>query len=92
MAPPASGGIVTHSLCPECGPPIVSATAATPGMILLRASSLDHLDQAAPQMVVYKSCSPKWGPADPGLPAFGEMSEGNEQTAYSAAIPTGSRM
>ncbi|MFZ5619257.1 MAG: GFA family protein [Pseudomonadota bacterium] len=74
--PADSGNIVTRYFCPACGAPIHSTNSAMPGMVFLRASSLDDPDQITPQMIVYRSRAPKWDVMDEGLPSFAEMPEG----------------
>jgi hypothetical protein len=74
--PADSGNIVERFFCPTCGSPIYSTNTAMPGLMFLRASSLDDPDQIAPQMVVYASRAPKWGAVDADLPSFAEVPEG----------------
>lgn len=79
--PADSGAIVQRYFCPICGSGVYSTNTATPGMVFLRASSLDDPDQVTPQMIVYKSRAPKWDVMDPALPAFAEMPEGGPASA-----------
>lgn len=79
--PADSGNIVTRSFCATCGSPILSTNSAMPGMIFLRASSLDDPDAVTPQMVVYKGRAPKWDLTDPELATFIEMPEGGPAAA-----------
>ncbi len=44
-----------------------------PGVVFVRASSLDDPDIFHPQMVVYAKHDVKWGSIDPTLPTFEEM-------------------
>ncbi len=74
--PADSGAMVTRYFCPTCGSPVYSTNGAMPGMVFLRASSLEDPDAVTPQMVVYKSRAPKWNLTDPSLPTFAEMPEG----------------
>jgi hypothetical protein len=71
-----SGNIVERYFCSTCGSPIYSTNAAMPGLVFLRASSLDDPDQIRPQMVVYASRAPKWDVMDASLPSFAETPEG----------------
>lgn len=71
--PAESGSIVSRGFCPECGSPIVSRNSNMPGRVFVRVSSLDDLEIAKPQMIVYASRAPSWRPLDPALPAFPEM-------------------
>lgn len=74
--PADSGNIVERFFCPICGSPIYSTNVAMPGLVFLRASSLDDPDQITPQMVVYASRAPKWDVMDAGLPSFAGVPEG----------------
>ena len=67
-----SGADVARAFCPKCGSGIYARNAATPGMIFLRASTLDDPNAFAPQLVVYASRAPVWDPVSPDLPAFPE--------------------
>lgn len=74
--PADSGNMVERFFCPTCGSAIYSTNSAMPGMVFLRASSLDDPDQVTPQLVVYASRAPKWDVMDPALPSFAEVPEG----------------
>lgn len=76
-----SGNQVARSCCPECGCAIYSKNTGMPGMIFLRASSLDDPDQVTPQLIVYASRAPKWDVMDASLRSFPEMPEGGAQAA-----------
>ena len=71
--PADSGSIVSRGFCPECGSPIVSRSSSLPGKVCVRASSLDYLEIAKPQVIVYASRAPSWRYLDPDIPAFPEM-------------------
>lgn len=77
--PADSGNIVSRGFCPTCGSAIYSKNSGMPGMVFPRASSLDDLEIAKPQMVVYASRAPSWDFVDPDLPSFPEMPEGGPQ-------------
>lgn len=70
--PADSGNIVTRHFCAVCGAAIYSTNSAMPGMVFLRASSLDDPERIEPQMVVYASRAPSWDRIE-GLPTFPEM-------------------
>ena len=74
--PADSGSIVSRGFCPECASPIFSRNSNMPGKILVRASSLDDLEIAKPQMIVYASRAPSWRYLDPDIPTFAEMPPG----------------
>jgi hypothetical protein len=45
------------------------------GLVFVRASSLDDLEIAKPQVIVFASRAPSWRHLDPELPAYAEMPE-----------------
>lgn len=52
-----------------------------PGVVAIRASSLDDPDSIAPMMTVYASCRPpSWALIDKDKPVFAEMPEGGPQS------------
>jgi len=71
--PTDRGNVVSRGFCPECGASIVSRNSNMPGMVFVKASSLDDLEIAKPQMIVYASRAPSWRYLDPDLPTFAEM-------------------
>ena len=77
--PADSGNIVSRGFCPNCGSPLFSRNAAMPGMIFIRASSLDDADLVTPQMVVYRSHAPRWDHMDENLPSFAEMPDSSPE-------------
>ena len=77
--PADSGNIVSRAFCPTCGAPVYSRNSSMPGMIFLRASSLDDPEVAQPQMVVYASRGPSWDHVDPDLPTFPDMPPGGPE-------------
>jgi hypothetical protein len=71
-----SGNVVTRFFCPECGAPLYSTNAAMPGMMFLRASSLDDLEVFKPQMHVYAARAASWDHRGEGLAIFDIMPPG----------------
>jgi hypothetical protein len=71
--PADSGNIVTRAFCPSCGSPIYSVNAGMPGIVFVRASSLDDPEVFKPQMVVYTDRAASWDVMDKSLPAFALM-------------------
>ena len=65
-----SGNLVRRSFCPQCGSAVYSTNSSMPGMVFLRASSLDDPEVFDPQMVVYTGSAPSWDLIDAKLPAF----------------------
>ncbi|MDX2275586.1 MAG: GFA family protein [Hyphomonadaceae bacterium] len=74
--PADSGNVVTRHFCPVCGAAIFSTNAGMPGLVFLRASSLDDPEVFKPQMHVYAARAPSWDHRTEGLPAFDTMPPG----------------
>ena len=74
-SPADSGNMVNRGFCPNCGCAVYSQNSGMPGMVFIRASSLDDPENAKPQMVVYASRAVSWDPVDTDLPNFDEMPE-----------------
>lgn len=79
-SPADSGSMVTRHFCPECGCAIHSTNSGMPGVVAIRASSLDNPDSIAPMMTVYASRAPSWALIDRDKPVFAEMPEGGPQS------------
>jgi hypothetical protein len=71
-----SGADVTRAFCPTCGTGIHSRNSKMPGLIFLRASTLDDPNLFTPQMIVWAARAPAWDPVNPGVPAFAERPTG----------------
>jgi len=71
--PADSGHVVARGFCPECGASIYARNSAMPGHVFVRASSLDDLEIAKPNIIVFASRAPSWRHLDPDIPAFAEM-------------------
>lgn len=78
-APADSGNVVSRSFCPTCGSAVHSRNQGMPGMVFVRASSLDEPDAVSAAMSVYTSRAPSWDKPDPALPGFAEMPEGGPE-------------
>ena len=74
--PADSGNMVSRGFCPNCGSAVYSKNAGMPGVVFVRASSLDDLEIAKPQMIVYASRAPSWAQLDPSVATFLEMLQG----------------
>lgn len=72
-APADSGNLVSRGFCPNCGSPVYSTNSGMPGMIFVRASSLDDPEVFKPQMVVYTDRAASWDHGDASLPSFAAM-------------------
>ena len=71
--PADSGNIVSRHFCGNCGAAVHSTNSGMPGLIFVRASSLDDPEVFKPQMAVYTSRGPSWDTLNSDLPAFEEM-------------------
>lgn len=65
-----SGNHVTRYFCGTCGAPIYSTNSGVPGLLFLRASSLDDPSLFKPQAVVWTSSAPAWDHMDPALTRY----------------------
>lgn len=75
--PADSGNIMSRGFCPNCGSPLSTKNSGKPGVVFLRASSLDDPEIATPQLVVFTSRAPSWDYMDKALPAFPLMPDGS---------------
>jgi hypothetical protein len=76
VRPADSGNPVTRAFCPECGAPVFSQNPAMPGMLFLRASSLDDLEVFQPQMHVFAMRAASWDAFSSGVPIFDRLPPG----------------
>jgi len=70
--PGDSGGTVTRKFCPQCGSGVYSS-GSRPGVVMLKAGTLDDPENFKPMASVYASRAPSWDKPRDGLPAFPEM-------------------
>lgn len=77
--PADSGNRVTRAFSPICGAPVSSRNVAMPGMIFLRASSLDDLEVFQPQMHVFTMRAASWDRPGAGLPSSTGCRQGCER-------------
>ncbi len=68
-----SGNSVSRGFCPECGSAVFSRNSGMPGLVFVRASSLDDSAVFSPTMIVYASRAPEWSNPMAELPKFAEM-------------------
>lgn len=68
-----SGGEAVRVFCPTCGGQLYSVTAGLPGMLLIKAGSLDESNEMKPAMAVYASSARSWDLPAAGLPSFPKM-------------------
>ena len=67
-----SGNPVTRVFCPNCGTGILSK-GVRPGVVMLKAGTLDDPEHFKPMAAIYVSRAPSWDKPPQGLPAFAEM-------------------
>lgn len=65
-----SGMPVYRHFCGDCGSPITSRPAAKPGMVIVKAGTLDDGSGLAPKIEVYCRHSAKWLPRMPDAARF----------------------
>ena len=68
-----SGNDVTRAFCPNCGTPVYTKAGGIPGVIMMRAGTLDDPSQFHPQMVIYTKSAQSWDAMPDDLQAFEEM-------------------
>lgn len=71
--PADTGNVVSRGFCPDCGSAVYSTNSGMPGMLFLRASSLDDIEIAEPQMTVYAGRAPSWAAINRDKPVFEAM-------------------
>ena len=69
----SSGKMVKRGFCPTCGSQMFGIPEVMPGMLAIRAGSLENLSDYEPQMDIYTSHSTVWDVMAEGLPKFPEM-------------------
>jgi len=72
-SPADSGNRVSRGFCPICGSPVYSRNSGMPGMVFVRASSLNETEVFEPMMTVYTSRAPHWDQPSDSVPGFPEM-------------------
>ncbi len=78
--PADSGNMVNRGFCPNCGSAVYSTNSGVPGMVFVRASSLDNLEDFKPQMRVYTDRAASWDQMDATLPGFARMPSPEEMS------------
>jgi hypothetical protein len=71
--PADSGNLVRRGFCPTCGSALYSTNNGMPGLVFVRASSLDDPEAFKPQMIVYTDRAASWDKMEPSLPGFATM-------------------
>lgn len=64
------GDPVGRQFCGNCGSPILSALTTMPGMVAIKAGTLDDTSGVKPQVQVWCASAQSWFMPDPALPGF----------------------
>ena len=65
-----SGNAVWRKFCGRCGSPILSALGAAPGIVALKAGTLDDPSGLSPQLETWCDSRQDWLTMDTGVPGF----------------------
>ena len=65
-----TGGVVLRRFCPLCGSPVLSEADAAPGLVLIKAGTLDDASWLDPSMHVWCSSAQPWSPIPEGAMRF----------------------
>jgi hypothetical protein len=68
-----SGKPINRGFCPNCGSQLFGKPGVMPGLISVRAGSLDDPSQFKPQADIWTSEAPAWDVMDPALPKVPQM-------------------
>ena len=67
-----SGQSVFRHFCPNCGSPILSTIAAMPGMVMIKAGTLDDMSGLTPGVEIYTDHAASWMAPIAGARRFGK--------------------
>ena len=67
-----SGANVLRRFCPDCGSPIISVLESMPGMVALKAGTLDDTSDIKPAVQIWCESQQKWVTLGAELPAFSQ--------------------
>lgn len=70
---PQPGDRKYSGFCPNCGSPLFSRIDSLPGVLMIKAGSLDDPNQMTPHMSIYRDSAAAWDYMDPALPSFPKM-------------------
>jgi hypothetical protein len=65
-----SGKYIERCFCPNCGSPVVTKLETAPGMVGLKAGTLDDPSLYKPVVDIYVASAPHWNHMNPSLPKF----------------------
>jgi len=68
-----SGKKVSRGFCADCGSPLFTRLEAFPGVLSIKAASLDDPNQFRPGMNVFTTSAPAWAPMAESLEQFAKM-------------------
>ena len=68
-----SGNRVRRAFCPRCGTPLYGESLAFPGVLVVRAGSLDDPEVFRPGARIFAASAPSWDHMAPALPSFAGM-------------------
>ena len=67
-----SGNSISRGFCPNCGSQLFTRLEMLPGILGLRAGTLDAPENYTPTMDIYTASAPPWDHMCPSLPKFPE--------------------
>ncbi|MDH3594867.1 MAG: GFA family protein [Rhodospirillales bacterium] len=73
--PADNGNTASNGFCPTCGAPVLGKSSGMPGLMVIKAASLDDPSWFKPGMNIFTESAQPWDPMDPDLPAFEGMPE-----------------
>ncbi|GAA0581208.1 GFA family protein [Rhizomicrobium electricum] len=65
-----SGNKVTRHFCPTCGTPLFGENETKPGVLAIKAASLDDPSALKVMAAIFTKSAQPWSHLDPALPAF----------------------
>jgi hypothetical protein len=68
-----SGKSIQRGFCPTCGSQLFGQPAAMPGLLAIRAGTLDDTSMYKPEINIFTSSAATWDHMDPSIPSFPEM-------------------
>jgi len=68
-----SGKLVSRGFCPNCGSQLFGKPEVLPGLIAIRAGTLEDTSKYKPQLDLFTSHAVEWDVMDESLPKFSEM-------------------
>lgn len=69
----ASGNVLTHSHCPQCGTQIYAQSSARPQLRTVRFGAIDEPHGLQPAVAIWTEEAPDWAVIDPALEQFAQQ-------------------